>query len=902
MFVNWLRRVLRQALCQQGVGSCRRRATYRPRVEPLEGRLTPSGDFGFALAVTGSGLTDVESKAVTTDRAGNVYVTGQFFGTANFDPRPGAGNLTTNGATDLFVAKYTRAGALVWARQVGGKDFVARAVGTGIAVDDAGDVYTIGTFTGTVDFDPGPGTFNLTVAGNSAAAFLEKLDAAGNFVWVRQFSPHPQQGAFLNEIQPTALTVDFAGNVYETGQFGGVVDFGQAPGVVTLTNTRDPWDTFVAKLDTGGNLFWVRQFGGPPGTSFNNAEFGVGGIAVDRAGDVYTTGAFFGTVDFDPGPGTFNLTNSKAPQFEPFVTKLDAGGNFLWAKAFAPANTLINPAGPAIAVDSAGNAYTAIKLTGTANVDPGPGTLNLTSAGLGDTVVSKFDSAGHFVWARQFAAAGAQGFAGPAALAVDGDGNLYTAGAFQGTVDFDPGPGTFNLTSTSTVAGSNVNIAPNGATKLDEYVVKLDGGGNFLWARQFGGTGQAGGGIALNFLFGQIGGGIAVDVLGDIYTTGSFFGTVDFDPGPGMFALSDQASPPGQEEAAFVSQLRDTPARTPPPPLPTAQNVYVNPAWASLAPGTDPDGRGPATAIGVDAFAAVQPALNAVTSGGTVHLAAGTYSGPLVLYKRVRLVGSGSASTVLTGQGTGLDITAPGVEVSGLTVRGFSTGLFASGPAYLALSDVRLTGNATGGAITNVPAVLVAGGAGGNAYFATPSVLARQGDDALGYSGVRSLTVDAGGISSLTVFLNDSTAPDNVWLTAGAIARDKAPFLLFYRASGGTFGGGVSVVLSDAPEAVVVQSQLAGAPTAVYAEGGDDGFWVLVSESSGYAGLTIDGGAGTNGVAVLDQSGGAALQDLGPVIGTGVLQVTYPDGAVSRIAYQNLQQFLGGLPATPAAQ
>src|SRR5262249_38143630 len=147
--------------------------------------------------------------------------------------------------------------------------------------------------------------------------------------------------------------------------------------------------------------------------------------------------------------------------------------------------------------------------------------------------------------------------------------------------------------------------------------------------------------------------------------------------------------------------------------------------------------------------------------------------------------------------------------------------------------------------------------------------------------------------------LNDTNAPDTVWLAAGAIARDTAPFLLFYRETGGTFAGGVAVVLGNGPEAVVVQGQLVGAPTTVYAQGGDDAFWVLASEASGYANMTLDGGAGTDGVAILDQSGGAVLRDLGPVIGEGVLQVSYPDGAVSNIAYQNLEQFLGGLPVTP---
>jgi hypothetical protein len=846
MRVRFLRAVVRQVLSPFPLGGshredkpCRRRATCQPCVERLETRLTPAGSFGFALAITGPGSPVIQSGPVATDRAGDVYVAGAFFGTAHFGSGPGAVDLTSIGHQDVFVAKYTRAGDLVWARQFGGTNSFDTP--GGIAVDDAGDVYTTGQFLGTADFDPGPGTFNLTGKG----AFVSKLDAEGNFVWARAFT---SSGATSDLSEGEALTVDFAGNVYVTGFFIGTADFDPGPGTFNLTVPSGFNSIFVSKLDTGGNLLWAKQFVGDSG-NFTEA-FGPGqDIAVDSTGDVYTTGTFFATADFDPGPGTFNL-NSGGHE-EAFVSKLDAVGNFVWAKGFA-AQSDSGSTGAAVAVDQAGDVYTAGSFTGTVDFDPGPGTFNLTSTinSLGaaeqNAFIAKLDSNGNFLWAKR--SAGSVG----GALAVDGAGNVYATG------------------------GSGVT--------------KLDSAGNFLWADQFEGIGG-----------GQISGGaIAVDGLGDIYTTGGLRGTVDFDPGPGTFTLSGPAMPVAGSGAAYVSQLRDTPAGTPLPPVPTAQNVYVNPAWAGLAPGTDPDGSGPATAIGVDAFAAIQPALNAAASGGTVHLAPGTYTGALVLYKRVHLVGAGPANTVLTGQGTGLDITAPGVEVSGLTVSGFGTALFASGPAYLALSDVRLTGNAAGAAISGVQVALIAGGPGDDAFFVTPSVVARQGDNAIAYSGVRFLTVDGGGGSNrLTVFLNDISTPDTVWLTAGGIARDTAPFLLFYRDTGGTLGGGVAVVLGEGPEAVVVQGQLAGVPTTVYAEGGDDGFWVLVSETSGYAGLTIDGGPGTNGVAVLDQSGGAVLHDLGPVIGMGVLQVSYPDGAVSNIAYQNINEFLGGLPVTP---
>ncbi len=342
---------------------------------------------------------------------------------------------------------------------------------------------------------------------------------------------------------------------------------------------------------------------------------------------------------------------------------------------------------------------------------------------------------------------------------------------------------------------------------------------------------------------------------------------------------------------------------TPPPETPSVsppQNVYVNPAWASLPSGTDPDGSGPATAVGVDAFATLQAAIDAAAPGGTVHLAAGTYSGGLNLDKSVILQGAGSATTTLQGPGAGigLNITGQGATISGLTVTNFSGGLTAgSGTVYLALTDVRFNGDGVGGILTGVRTVLVRGGGGDDTFFVTPGRLAHQGDNPVLFSGVQYLTVDGGGGSNnrLVVFLNDSNTPDTVWLTGSGIARDRSPFLLFYRSSGGALGGGLALVLGDGPDAVVVQGQFAGAPTTVYGGGGDDAFFVGVSAASGYSNLTLDGGAGTDRLAVFDQSGGAALQNAVTVTGQGRIPVTYPGGVVEQILYQNLEQTLRGL-------
>jgi hypothetical protein len=136
--------------------------------------------FGFALRVGTSGGD--EGQAVATDAAGNVYVTGHFSGKADFDPGPGTWNLTSAGKDDIFTAKYSAAGALLWARAFGGPDY---DYGNGLTVASDGSVYTTGYFKGTADFDPGPGTYNLTSAGLTDV-FVSKLDSAGNFVWAQR--------------------------------------------------------------------------------------------------------------------------------------------------------------------------------------------------------------------------------------------------------------------------------------------------------------------------------------------------------------------------------------------------------------------------------------------------------------------------------------------------------------------------------------------------------------------------------------------------------------------------------------------------------------------------------------------------------------------------------------------
>jgi hypothetical protein len=378
--------------------------------------------------------------------------------------------------------------SLYWAKQMvgSGDDF-----GESMAVDSAGNVTTTGYFTGTVDFDPGPGVFNLTSAGGNDV-FISRLDASGNFVWAVAFGG-------TGEDMGHALTLDAAGNAFTTGYFTGTVDFDPGAGEFNLTSAGTG-NIFITKLDNSGNLAWAKAI---TGTGGGYGTF----IALDDSGNIYATGAITGTFDFDPGAGVANLTSSSGSDI--FVSKWDAAGNYLWAKVMIGVNIDV---GYSITVDADGNVITTGYFFGTVDFDPNAGTAGLSSAGGTDIFISKLDSTGAYVWAKRIGTNAGDGGLG---VVHDAAGNLFLTGYFTGTVDFDPGPGTFNLIS----AGAS-----------DIFVLKLDPSGSFLWAKSMGGTG------------GDAGLGLTLDIFDNIHVIGNFNGTADFDPGPGVHNLVSAGS------------------------------------------------------------------------------------------------------------------------------------------------------------------------------------------------------------------------------------------------------------------------------------------------------------------------------------------------------------------------
>ena len=229
----------------------------------------------------------------------------------------------------------------------------SHTINSSVAVDSSGNVYTTGGFIGTVDFDPGSGTLNLISAG-SADVFVSKLNSSGNLIWAKKFGG-------TSEDVGHSLTVDSTGNVYTTGFFQGTADFDPSDQTSNLTSV-DGNDVFLSKLNSSGNLTWVKKFGG------NLAQVGYS-ITGDSSGNVYASGSFQSEVDFDPSDVTTNFSAKGATDV--FVLKLTPSGEA--PAVAAPGFTLsassesrtVNTAATGFTVNSTGGAIASFSISAT---------------------------------------------------------------------------------------------------------------------------------------------------------------------------------------------------------------------------------------------------------------------------------------------------------------------------------------------------------------------------------------------------------------------------------------------------------------------------------------------------------------------------------------------------------
>jgi hypothetical protein len=341
--------------------------------------------FDFAKQVGG---TDYDwGTGVTTDNQGNIFMTGYFSGVCWFD----TAYTLTNGCFDTYIAKLNPNGSLVWAKGFGG---INCDYSNNICIDENQNVYIAGMYSISIDFGD-----TIILGKNEFDAFIAKFDNNGNLKWAKTFAGNGDDYCYAIKYRD--------GYVYATGAFSDTVSF-DAINLISSGFT----DSYLAKIDTSGNIIWIKKAGG---TGDDNAN----GIGIDASDNVFLSGRFSNISNF----GTFQL-NSNGQQ-DIFLCKYNSNGTEQWVKQMG--GTWDDQSGE-VALDHFGNLYAIGRVRGNFSIDTN------TFDGLRGFMLTKFDNNGNLKWLKQGDATWDCGWSD---LVIDNLDNIYVAGDFSDTAFFE---------------------------------------------------------------------------------------------------------------------------------------------------------------------------------------------------------------------------------------------------------------------------------------------------------------------------------------------------------------------------------------------------------------------------------------------------------------------------------
>ena len=448
-------------------------------------QIAQASDYSYDWTHTMGGTGTEISSDIAVDSSNNIYLTGYFQNTVDFDPTAGVDNKTSNGATDIFLTKINANGSYGWTYTMGG---TAEDKTTNIEIDSLNNIYLSGNFRDTVDFDPTGGVNNKTSNGYYDI-FLTKINSNTTYGWTYTM------GAGSDDYGKD-LNIDSLNNIYLTGSFRETVDFDPTVGVDNKT-TSGGLDIFLTKINSNATYGWTYAMGeglGEEGSA----------IGIDSLNNIYLSGNFNGTLDFNPTGGVDNKTSNGL--YDIFLTKINSDASYGWTYTMGGTADDFNAS---IAVDSSNNIYLTGYFQNTVDFDPTAGVDNKTSNGSYDIFLTKINANTSYGWTYTM---GGTGTDIGVSIITDSFNNIYLTGYFHDTVDFDPTAGVDN----KTINGNN-NIF-----NCDIFLTKINANASYGWTYTMGGTGT------------DVGESIVTDSSDNIYLTGCFQETVDLNPTSGV--------------------------------------------------------------------------------------------------------------------------------------------------------------------------------------------------------------------------------------------------------------------------------------------------------------------------------------------------------------------------------
>ena len=428
---------------------------------------------------------------VANDKSGQVYATGFFTGTVDFDPSANVANLVSNGGQDIFVAKYDANGNYDWAFNLG-SNMADR--GIDIVLDNFGNVIITGYFLDSMDFDPDP-LIEVQLVGNpwpAKNAFIAKYTNTGLFIWANHLGTGTGNG----------VAVDDNNNIYGTGEIDSNHDFDPSANTATFPSNGS-FDAYLVKYDFSGNYVFAQLMGS------NLRDVGHS-VLVDNNDNPVIAGYYSENANFGQTASGSLVTLAWSGDEDMFLAKYDPNGNNLFALS---STGMLAERAYDLGVDAADNIYVTGYFEDSANFDPNQSIPALQNAGARDIFLAKYDDSGNYIWAN---AMGGTFLDEANGISVDGAGNSILTGFFSFNADLDPSSNTASFT---------------GIGSQDLFASCYSPNGDYAWGFNIGEGPPT--------VFGEIARGNAiVQHDGYFYIGGTFSGDMDFDPSSNVSQLN----------------------------------------------------------------------------------------------------------------------------------------------------------------------------------------------------------------------------------------------------------------------------------------------------------------------------------------------------------------------------
>ncbi|MGB0428855.1 MAG: hypothetical protein ACPGLV_00165 [Bacteroidia bacterium] len=462
------------------------------RLDAFIAKYNKNGQHIWSFNIASNG--DDYGQNIIVNNSQQLIVSGAYAGQGNFAKGSKNYNLTPNGGMDVFLAKYSLDGAVDWVKTIGG---TANDYPTDLKVSKGNSLFISGYFEGTADFDPESSSLNITSIGDDDI-FIAKYDSVGRVLWAHGF------GSTRADVS-TALAVDSNANCYIVGNFKDSIDFDPSNAKHILKSHYNG-DMFLSSFDSVGNFRSAFNIG-------NNNKSSVNTVATDHFGNIITGGLYLDSIDFDPDTSVYTNQDITAPISNAFIAKYNQDSlslNDVWlTKSLKGGSDYVTD----LIHDSFGNIIVLGRFEGDVKFGKGKNKVILNAIGEQDIYVAKYDTLGNLHWAISI---GGLLNEEPRNISVDKAGNVFVLSLTKSdSIDLDP------RANKTYFVQSKKGTKPNG-TLIAKYSVQ----GEFEWGYSFSRD--------IHYYIGE---NLVIDENQDVWLSGNFWNTVDFDPGLGETKL-----------------------------------------------------------------------------------------------------------------------------------------------------------------------------------------------------------------------------------------------------------------------------------------------------------------------------------------------------------------------------